>query len=74
VLIDLRGKSQDKLTQESIRQRRIIGRAFVTPSQQALEEGVAHHAGRIAAAGTLNRDMSGLTSAMTRFRFPSLKA
>ena len=53
VLVDLRDASRAKLDAEETRQRRIIGRAFVKPAEEALKAGQAEHALRLAAAGAL---------------------
>jgi hypothetical protein len=53
VLVELRDASRAKLDAEDVKQRRIIGRAFVKPARQAVEEGKHEHALRLAAAGAL---------------------
>ena len=47
---------QTNETERIDRQRRMIGRAFVKPAQQALEDGLNDHALRLAAAGALLAD------------------
>ena len=58
ILVELRDKSREKLDGEDIKQRRVIGRAFVKPSRQALESGQGEHAMRLAAAGVLQAKTS----------------
>ena len=53
MLADYLRESRDKHERDSIRQRRIIGRAFVKPAEEALKDGLAEHALRLAAAGVL---------------------
>jgi hypothetical protein len=53
VLADYLRESREKHERDSIRQRRIIGRAFVKPALQALEDGLSEHTLRLAAAGVL---------------------
>jgi hypothetical protein len=55
-LIELREKSRTILDEENRKQRRIIGRAFVKPALQALEDGLSEHALRLAATGALLAD------------------
>ena len=52
-ILEFRNLSRDRLHAERNRQRRIIGRAFVKPAQQALEDGHSEQALRLAAAGAL---------------------
>jgi hypothetical protein len=52
LLIALRDASRAKLDTEETRQRRIVGRAFVKPAEEALKAGQREHALRLAAAPT----------------------
>jgi WD40 repeat protein len=53
VLVALRDASRARMDAEETRQRRIIGRAFVKPTEEALKAGQAEHALRLCAAGAL---------------------
>lgn len=62
-------------TAERDRQRRIIGRAFVKPSQKALEDGASEHALRLAASGVLlARDTDFDPKVDTQLREPAVRA
>ena len=75
VLVALRDASRAKLDAEETRQRRIIGRAFVKPSEEALKAGQAEHALRQAAAGVLlANDLSFDPIVGTRLRDPAVRA
>jgi hypothetical protein len=52
-LLEFRDSSRAKLEADRNRQRRIIGRGFVSPSQQAFQDGNTSHALRLAAAGAV---------------------
>jgi hypothetical protein len=51
VLVALRDTSRAKLDAEEIKQRRLIGRAFVKPAEESLKAGRHEQAIRLAAAG-----------------------
>ena len=53
VLVALRDASRARLDAEALKQRRIIGRAFVKPAHEALKDGLSENALRLAAAGAL---------------------
>ena len=53
ILLGLRDKSREKLDSDDRKQRRIIGRAFVKPAEEALKNGLAGQALRLAATGAL---------------------
>ena len=59
-ILEFRNLSRERLRAERNRQRRIIGRAFVKPAQQAFEDGHSEQALRLAAAGALLANDTGL--------------
>jgi WD40 repeat protein len=56
VLVEFRDRSRAKLEDDDRKRRRMIGRAFVKPSLQAMEDGANESALRKAAAGALLAD------------------
>jgi WD40 repeat protein len=74
-LLEFRDASRAKLEADRDRERRIIGRGFVKPSEQALGEGKIDHALRLAAAGAvLAQDIHFEPSIDTRLSAPALTA
>lgn len=59
-LLELRDQSRVRINADRDRQRRIIGRAFVKPAEEALRDGLSEHALRLAAAGALLAEDVGL--------------
>jgi WD40 repeat protein len=74
-LLEFRDASQAKLDADRDRQRRIIGRGFVKPSEQAFRTGNIDHALRVAAAGAvLSEDVDFDRELDTHLSSPAYKA
>ena len=63
----------EKEQEDRDRQRRLIGRAFVKPALQALQDGLSEHALRLAAAGALLAEDLGL-ELVKELRTPAARA
>ncbi len=74
-LLGFRDKSREKLNADDIKQRRIVGRAFVKPAERALEIGLTNHSLRLAATGVLlAKDLAFDTEIDTQLWEPAARA